>query len=75
VAELLDLAQLQERHAVAQVQVGRAGVHAELDAQRLPRRQALLDAFRQLALLDQVDHAAREHGQLALDFALHRAQG
>jgi hypothetical protein len=50
VAEKLEVAQLVDDHRVAEVQVGRGGVQAELDAQLPAGRQLLL----QLLLDDQL---------------------
>ena len=40
-AELLKVAQLADEHGVAEVQVGRGGVEAGLDAQRTPELEPL----------------------------------
>jgi hypothetical protein len=72
VPELLDRAQLHERDRVTDVQVGRARIHAELDAEGLAGLEAALDALRELALLDQIDDAALEDGELGFDFLAHR---
>ena len=53
-AEILELPHLGEQHGVAQVQVRRRGIEADLDAQRL----FLAQAFLELARLDDVDGAA-----------------
>jgi hypothetical protein len=71
VAELLDRAELHQRDRVADVEVRRARIHAELHAQGLLRLQRALDALGELALLDQVDDAALEDGELAVDFGAH----
>ena len=54
VAELLEMAQLVDHHGVAEVQVGRGGVEAELDAQR----RAARELARELLLDDQLVAAA-----------------
>ncbi len=52
VAELLEVAQLAHEHGVAQVEVGRCGVEAGLDAEGLAGGERLLDALRQVVERD-----------------------
>ena len=68
-AELLEALELAEHHGVAQVDVGRGGIHAELDAQRrsiLAKRHR--EALAQLVLAVELDRALAHHGELTLDF-------
>src|SRR6185369_15606963 len=72
VAEVLELAQLAQHHGVAEVQVGRGRIEAELDAQRLPARDRLREALRELLPLLAVDHAVQEQPRLPLDLGRRR---
>ena len=49
VAELLEVAELAHQHGVAQVQVGRGGIEADLDAQRAAGFAAIFQALAQIA--------------------------
>ena len=63
-AELLKVAQLAHQHGVAQVQVGRGGVEAGLDAQRASGFAALFQALAQIAHADDLRRALLEQVHL-----------
>ena len=67
VAELLKMAQLAHEDGVAQVQVGRGGVKAGLDAQRAAGFAALFEALAQVADADDLRCAFLEQVHLFVD--------
>ena len=67
VAEVLEVAHLAQDHRVAEVQVGRGRVEADLDLQLAAGLAALLEALREVLARDQVHGAAGEVVELLLD--------
>ncbi len=67
VSQVLEHAQLSQRHGVAQVKIGDGRVHAQLDAQRFAGLRGPVELLRQFLLRENLDHAAPNHGQLLFD--------
>ncbi|OPZ90551.1 MAG: hypothetical protein BWY73_01295 [candidate division TA06 bacterium ADurb.Bin417] len=71
VAQFLEVAQLPDRHRVAQVDVGRGRIDAVLDPERPAGLQGALQFQAQFRLRDDLDHPAPDYFQLPLDFSGH----
>ena len=67
VAHVLEVLELADEHGVAQVQVGRGGIEAGLDAQRLAGLQRLFEALAQIALTNDFDRTFAQVGQLLVN--------
>jgi hypothetical protein len=67
-AEILQLAHLVQHHGMAQVQVGRGRVQAQLDAQRLAALFGARELLREFAFDQQFVDAASGDRQRLLDF-------
>ena len=67
VAEILEVLELADKHGVAQVQVGRGGIKAGFDAQRLAALEGFFEALAQIALTNDFDRTFAQVGQLLGD--------
>ncbi len=69
VAQILKVLELADEDGVAEVEIGRGGIKAGLDAQGLAALQGLFEALTQIALTDDFDRTFAEVGQLLVDGA------
>ena len=67
VAHVLEVFQLAHQHGVAEVQVGRGGIEAGLDAQRFPGTRRSLELGAQFLRADRLFGTLREVSQLFVD--------
>ncbi|ABA51107.1 hypothetical protein BURPS1710b_3413 [Burkholderia pseudomallei 1710b] len=74
-AEILQLAHLVQHDRVAEVDVGRRRIEAQLDAQRLVRRRAFRELLRELFLDQQLVNTALRDGERMADFIGDREGG
>jgi hypothetical protein len=66
-AELLEVAHLPQQHGMPEMEVGGRGVEAGLDHQRLAGGPGALELRAELSLVDQLDRAPPEQGELVVD--------
>ena len=67
VAAILEVAQLLQHDRVAEMQVRRRGIRAELDAQRFSALRRALELANEIVLGDDLDRATPQDGQLFAD--------
>ena len=73
-SQLLEATELLEHDGVAEVEVRRRGIHAELHAQGSARVQSLLEPLAQLVGAVELDRTLAHRGELSLDLALDRSR-
>jgi hypothetical protein len=67
VTEILEVLELADEHGVAKMKIGRSGIKAGLDAQRLAAVEGLLKALAEIALTDDFDGTFAEVGELVVN--------